>query len=348
MNSSKEILDLSEAKTPKAFLRFSEQTVGSEMYQYLSKQIAADPELIALAEKGNPSQPIPNLFLAAVNYLLYKNPSEELCAFYPNHSGRKFQQEGFYLKFRSFCLNRSEEIADLIRHRLVQTNEVRRCALLLPAVMQVTKSVGSEIALIDVGTSSGLNLLLDLYYYKYSDGQTVGNPKSQLQIECKVEGEKLPLSRMPQIKQRIGIDLNPVDLNNQDEVLWTLSLVWPDQVERIERLKAAINILSQNPVDLVRGDATLALRSVVSNISKELTICLMHSFTLNQFSIEDRSKFDKLLCDLSSDRDIWRISLEWLGTQTPELTLEHYKGRAKSQRLALASCHQHGEWIRFF
>ncbi len=332
-------------KMSKWFFRFSEQTTGSDMYQFLSKKIASDSELLTLAATADQSQPVPNLFLAAVNFLLYKIPSASLCHFYPNHSGKKFYEDGFFEAFKLFCIENAPQMTQIMNTRLVQTNEVRRCALLLPAIIHVSECAQSEIVLFDVGASSGLNLLLNQYFYQYSDGTSIGDANSHLKISCEIKNGHLPLNQMPKIVKRVGIDLNPIDLNDPDEKLWTLSLVWPDQAERIRRLKSAIQILKNNPVELHKGDATKLLPSIMKNIPANLPVCVMHSFTLNQFTTEARESFEKMLCLASKERDVWRVGLEWLGTESPQIILDHYISSELVERKKLANCHQHGEWI---
>lgn len=239
------------------FLRFSEQTVGSNMYQFLSKKVAYDIELLKLAETANENQQVPNLFFAAINYLLYKDSTQDLAKYYPNHSSGSFSEVNLFENFKDFCVTHSHSITEVMNKRLVQTNEVRRYALFLPALAQIS---AAEIALIDVGTSSGLNLSLDSYGYKYSNRLVAGDFNSDLIITCDIQGKDFKISKIPKISQRIGVDLNSIDLNNKDEVLWALSLVWPDQLERIERLKAAIKILNKSSVELKKGDGNTFLK----------------------------------------------------------------------------------------
>lgn len=334
-------------KMSKWFFQFSEQAIESDIYHFLSKKIALDKDLLSLAFTANLSQPVPNLFFAAVNFLLYRNPSHSLINFYPNHSGNKFSQNGAFECFKLFCLNHSEQITQIMIRKLVQTNEVKRCALLMPAVLEVAKANSSALALVDVGASTGLNLLMDQYFYQYTDGPTVGDGKSKLKIECALKSGSLDLTFIPQIKERIGIDLNPIDLNDENEELWVLSLVWPDQLDRVERLKSAIQILKDKPVKFIKGDAVYKLKSVASELSPNLSLCIMHSFTLNQFTVEAREAFENTLCEFSVHRDVWRISLEWIGTELPHLNLDHYSSGQLLKRKSLAVCHQHGEWIRW-
>ncbi len=152
---------------------------------------------------------------------------------------------------------------------------------------------------------------------------------------------------LPLIETRLGIDLNPIDLNIPAERLWAFSLVWPDQQERLERLKAAMQILKDNPVKIHRGGANDILPMMIQNLQAGLIVCVMHSFTLNQFSTDDREKFENVLRSSSLKRDIWRVSLEWLDTESPELSLDHFADGTRIGHEVLANCHQHGEWIEW-
>ena len=58
-----------------------------------------------------------------------------------------------------------------------------------------------------------------------------------------MRGNNFQNTNLPKISRRIGVDLNPINLKDEDDVFWTLSLIWPDQVERIQRLKDAIEIV---------------------------------------------------------------------------------------------------------
>ena len=328
------------------FKRFSTQAIDSPLYNYLTLQIADDEEIL----KNIPSdttQPIPNLFLSAINYLLYQNPKSKLNKYYPNHSGQISLSENFYEEFKQFYFENKNQVHDIMQTRLVQTNEVRRCALLLPAVSIVATETKSSIALIDVGTSSGLNLLMDHYRIEYSNGSILGDTDSKLLLDCKIKGQFPENILAPKIETRIGIDLNPLNLKNDDEKMWAQSLIWPDQLSRIERLKQALHIFSNFEVDLRKGSALDLIVPVIEEIPKSQTVCVMHSFVLNQFSPEARLEFETLLIEASLNRDVWRISLEWLGTEFSELVLEHFSLGKKVSQKKLADAHHHGEWLNW-
>jgi hypothetical protein len=68
--------------------------------------------------------------------------------------------------------------------------------------------------------------------------------------------------------------------------------------------------------------------------------------TLNQFSDADRTRFDAMLGELSTERPIYRLSGEWVGTEKPEFSVSRYWNGGKSQRL-LARFDDHGAWVEW-
>src|SRR5204862_296423 len=116
-----------------------------------------------------------------------------------------------YPHFRDFCLARQADIVDLLRTRRVQTNEVRRCACLMPAFSRVAGLAGGlPLALVEIGTSAGLNLLWDHYRYEYAAGERAGVPTATVEIHSTFRGDKRPHlpATLPTVQERIGIDLN--------------------------------------------------------------------------------------------------------------------------------------------
>jgi hypothetical protein len=58
-------------------------------------------------------------------------------------------------------------------------------------------------------------------------------------------GESTANSRVARLRSP-GLDLKPVDLSDPGEVGWLEALVWPEQVDRLARLHAAIKIASRH------------------------------------------------------------------------------------------------------
>jgi hypothetical protein len=62
----------------------SECKGSSELYEFLSLNIAKDEEILELASYVKEGQPIPNLLFGAVHYLLLKGKVHSLREFYPS------------------------------------------------------------------------------------------------------------------------------------------------------------------------------------------------------------------------------------------------------------------------
>ncbi|HEY7356232.1 MAG TPA: DUF2332 domain-containing protein, partial [Ktedonobacterales bacterium] len=146
------------------FQRFAEQEAEpafSPLYARLCRGIASDPQVLTLAAAVPPGQPTPNLLLAAVHYLLLQGIGHPLAAFYPSLTSSPDPSDA-YPAFQSFCLEYASDIRALLLSRRVQTNEVARCACLLPAFELVSRQTArAPLALIEIGASAGLNLLWD-------------------------------------------------------------------------------------------------------------------------------------------------------------------------------------------
>src|SRR5690606_26651884 len=117
------------------FRRFATTEVEetSPLYQALTLAVAGDRYLLRLAAAVQPGQPPANMLLGAVHLLLLRTPDHEPAAFFPDVADTPGAPAAAVPAFRAFCIAHPGEIAALLRSRLVQTNELRRCAYLLPA-----------------------------------------------------------------------------------------------------------------------------------------------------------------------------------------------------------------------
>lgn len=133
----------------------------------------------------------------------------------------------------------------------VQTNEVRRAWALLPAFLTVAD--GRRLDLLELGPSAGLNLLWDRYRYVYKTGAW-GDGSLELHGDDRVPPPAELLQRRVSVARRRGIDLNPVDVTTEHGARLLQAFVWADQTERLERVRRAIELVRDDPPDLLRGD----------------------------------------------------------------------------------------------
>lgn len=348
----------------KIFVEFAELECrgSSPLYEKLSLGISGDAELLGLAANSNPGQPIPNLFLAAVHFLLMTGIKHELSNFYQDLSDPAPPANSDpYDSFRSFCLTHSDEIVEIISTRRVQTNVVERCALLLPAFDLVAqRNAGLPLALVEIGASAGLNLIWDRYGYNYINGEAHGDMISPVQIETTLEGELRPTisNDSYQISHRVGIDLNPIDVQTRDAVMWLRALVWPENTVRLQRMNTAIELVRQDPPTILQGNALDLLPNVLDSVPEDSALCVYHTHTINQFSNEDRERLDSILSAYGQNRNLYWISSEYRPQESSGLNIDSngqmrailqlttFEEGTRSTK-TLARCDPHGRWLEW-
>jgi hypothetical protein len=154
---------------------------------------------------------------------------------------------------RGALAEQREWLARFVAEQGVQTNEVQRCFGLLPAFL--TLDGERPLDVIELGPSAGLNLCWHRYRYRYAAGRW--GPESAALELCGAErpGPRAELlARRPQVRRRLGIDLEPVDVTTEEGSRLLQCFVWAGQTERLERLRRAIEVLREDPPELVRGD----------------------------------------------------------------------------------------------
>ncbi len=343
--------DITTEQLSRKFYHFAElQAIGhSPLYEKICYGIAADNDVLHLSGYALVGQPIPNILLASVHYLLLKGAQHPLAAYYPDVSEAARPFDDVYPVFHDFCLQFRDEIKQQVAVRLTQTNETGRCALLLPVFNMVAERAKKPLALIEVGTSAGLNLLWDQYGYRYSDGQTLGISDASLVLQSEVRGDQHPPipASFPVVASRVGIDINPLDLHDPENALWLRALVWPDDLARAKQLQNAINIAQKHSLELIKGDALEILPRVLENVPTDSVPCVFHSYVLNQFSPENRERFYELLQELAAQRDLYCIGIEHIGAHVKtEVKLAAFEGGVRSDTV-MAYCHDHGKWIEW-
>jgi hypothetical protein len=272
------------------YRRFAEREARgrSPLYERFTLEVAGDRELLALLERLPPAKQQPNLLLAAVLYLGGRRPD--------------------YAAFRGFVLEHAEQVLATMLARRTQTNEVGRCALLLPLLANLP----GALALIEVGASAGLCLLPDRNAYDYG-GAIVGDPAAPLRLACQPRGPVPIPTALPEVVWRRGIDLSPVDLADPDAVRWLECCVWPDQPQRLARLRAAIELARADPPQVLAGDLLELVRPVVAQAPTDATVVVFHAATLVYLPEAGRRRFVELTAKLPA---------VWIWAEGPGVVLQ--------------------------
>ncbi|MGE0600164.1 MAG: DUF2332 domain-containing protein [Dehalococcoidia bacterium] len=280
----------------------------SPLYGLLGHAVADNPDLLALSSEALPGQPPPNILFGTVHALLAQKPGEPLARYYATLGGTMPPSSEASRLFTEFCFANRDALLPVIRTRLVQTNEVRRSALLLPAFAEVSQLSRQSLALLEIGPSAGLNLLFDHYRYEYGDF-AVGDETSPVTLVCEPRGP-VPRVEIPRVASRLGIDINPLDVSNADDVAWLRALIWPEHTDRLALLDAAIKVAQANPPRLVRGDLFDYLEeSHLPAVPADAAVCIFATFVLHQLTPEMRERLAQRLLDLSHRRDIYLVQV---------------------------------------
>ena len=326
------------------FVRFASETrtYAGPLYEALSTQIAADADLLAVARHVR-LPPVPNVFFAAVHFLLIGAPAHELSAFYGSLTDNPLLPAGAYPAFRRFVLANIAELIPLLQTRITQTNEVSRCSYLLPAFADVHRRAGGRpLALIDVGCSAGLHLRWDRYHYDYGVRQ-VGDPRAPVSIVCELRGPVMPPlpDAFPECRFRIGIDLNPVDVADPIERRWFDALIWPDHAARRRLAAAAIDALVRDPVTIVKGNAVEILAPQLADVPSDAVLLVYNSAALCQGGAVEEDAIAAVLKTGSTRRTIYWVHCENEGVRLRVVN------RGRIVETTLAHMDGHGRWLEW-
>jgi hypothetical protein len=334
--------------------------IGSPFYAELERRLGDD------VETGGPSwdllasradlpfdDALALRLLGGVHFMVLSGSAPDLARHYPSTGGDGDAAAAWW-HLRDLLSSAPAEVLDALT-RPPQTNEVGRSASLVPGFLQVASETGLPLRLLELGASAGLNLRANRYWYG-QDGSGWGDPDSAVRFEDLWPGGTPPLGVPGVIAERAGCDRDPIDVTNPESRLRLLSYVWPDQSERIQRLRDALDIAGDDPVDVepmtieewlparladpAPGVATVVYHSIVWQYLPESTRELVHA------TIEAAGR------RATTDAPLAYLRLEPTpGTYFPaelRLTLWPGAGAATDSRLLANSGFHFGEvtWLR--
>lgn len=354
-------------------------TTSAPLYSHLAKRVAQEPDIAKMLTAAAPTQQLPVLLFAGVHYLLLAKPQDPLAAHYPNmrsdpplHTRPSHQSSSFIEpkakleesaaadEFVRFVREYAESLMALLATRTTQTNEISRCNWFLFPMARLRSEI-KDIARIDIGSSAGLTLLFSNLTYDIRPGHLVMPQRQrehQLVLRCDVRGEPPTPVDVPHMNWSMGLDLSPVDVRDDDQMRWLEACVWPEQVERFQRLKSAIAMARELGVTVEQGDAVADIRVLVERASQYGHPVITTSWVLNYLTSSQRLDFVAELDRLGADRDLSWIIAE-SPRETPELPVAGRtdeditvislvtwrQGIRSSERLG--TTHPHGSWINW-
>jgi hypothetical protein len=311
------------AEVAAEYRAFAREAHGrSAAYESLAESVAGDAALVSFLCSLPPAKRQPNLLFAAARYLLGAPPG--------------------LAQLRDLASGSRAELTGVILSRRTQTNEPARCATLMPALAQLPQ----PLALIEVGASAGLTLLVDKYSYDYAGHRLAGRDPQAPALRCEPRGPVPLPAELPEVIWRAGLDLNPLDVTGADDVRWLSCLVWPGEGDREERLAAALAAARRDPPAVHRGDLLTDLPALASQAPAGATLVVYHTSVLSYVAPAERGRFFTAVAGLGA---------VWLSNEAPGV-VPGIPSAAREQstallirdgRTPLAHTDPHGTWLRW-
>ena len=328
------------------------------LYVALCRAIAETPELLALMQAVVPATQLrPNILLAALHERVLAGVDHAFRDYYPSVGGTRAPDAALPVRLRDFAAQERIALEGHLRTRSTQTNEIGRCAVLWPALSHVAVRCGAAaLALLDFGSSAGLNLGVDAYRYDCG-AFALGSADAQApRIACRWSGEAPPRAHW-RLVARDGIDPAAIDVFDETEVRWLRACLWPHHAARRARLDAAVAIARREGRRVrLEADCIAAIEPWLASLPAGVQPVLFNSWVLAYLPAAQIERLRAVvaahprLAWLSAERAVLRPP----GLTTPPAPALEAADRATLWTLqwqgnaeALAWSHGHGHWCEW-
>ena len=279
-------------QTAERYARFAQLEARGEspLYEEWADGVAGDAAVLRLVDGLPPGKRQPNLVFAA-----------------SRHGGAP---EEAYPAFRAWLLEHWPAVRGIAMTHSTQTNEARRCAVLLPLLATLPQ----PLALLEVGAAAGLCLYPDRWSYRYDEGERHRAARRRLRGTPHVHdlGESATPGGGVSVAWRAGIDLDPLDARRLDDATWLRALIWPGAAgdERRARLEAGIRLVHADPPLLETGDLTEPFDELAARAPADATLVVFHTAVLAYVDAPGREAFA---------RNVQRLPGHWIANEGPSL-----------------------------
>ncbi len=241
---------------------------------------------------------LPLRLLSAVHRLALAREAPEMAIYLTTTGGMAPRDDAGRASLRRVFLATIDSHRDVIADalaRVPQTNEVGRTTGLAALLRRVERGFGHPVRLHEIGCSAGLSLRVDA-----------------LVAAGVVAEDHSAWGPLPRIVERVGCDLAPVNAATTEGRLTLTSFVWPDHLDRFERLRGALDVADGIDVSLMTSDAMDYVRGL--ELECGTTLVVWHSAMWLYLSPESRAGIQTALEQLGRqatlDRPLVHIALE--------------------------------------
>lgn len=339
----------------------------SPLYERLLSGLAGAAErgfdggvLGRLLATDGPSGPVEArlLLLAALHHAALRSPDLPHAAWFPTAvtSPRPADDGAPAALALAYLLEHEDEIARFLATRRLQTNEIGRCAALLPGLLTAA-GLGSPLRLVELGCSAGLNLYFDRYRYRYLAGPAWG-PEGGPEVTARAEGSP-PRALAPptvDVADRLGVDLHPIDVHDSDAVRLLRAFAWPDERDRHGQLDRAIEVARAGRARLVQADLLDAAAEHARPVSGVTTV-IVHSQVRHLLTTVEADRLADLLETslraATRDAPLAYVAFEAprgapYGQAPPELVVAIGRSDGPPDWSTPVTADWHGRWVRWY
>jgi hypothetical protein len=230
-----------------------------------------------------------------------------------------------------------------------QTNEAGRSASFVAALHYLASRVVPNFELNEIGSSAGMNLLIDRYCYDL--GGVISGPKdAPVTIKPQWSGPPPPADTFTITAVR-GCDIHPIDVRDDAAANRLMAYIWPEMPERFTRMQAGIAMIRARAVDLMQADAADFVEARLAQPqSHGTTRVLMHSIVWQYLPDTVQRRIQTAMAEsglkATAEKPLAWISLETnRATFRHELKLRYWPDGGES--VTLGEAHAHGVWVNW-
>jgi hypothetical protein len=229
-----------------------------------------------------------------------------------------------------------------------QTNEAGRSANFIAVMLWLAgKGLPPRFECLEIGSSAGINLMLDRYHYDLG-GVQVGPDPGAMRFQPEWQGDPPP--DLPiEIVSTKGCDVAPVDLTDPEQALRLKAYIWPEHTVRFERMAAAVIAAKAAPPDLVEMNAADFVEAELAKLQAAgTTRLLMHSIVWQYVPADQQARVTAAM-EAAGARATPERPLAWVALEANrvahvhEMVVRYWPGGEAGEIVTRA--HPHGAWI---
>jgi len=290
---------------------------------------------------------VPLRLLGGLHDLVLSGDDEALAATFPR-PGAPAEAAAAWSEAQLAIGRWRDRLARFMEHE-PQTNEVRRSICLVGGFLEVARLTGLPLRTFELGASGGLNLFWEQFDYRFGEA-TWGGGESGVKLDSDWQGSAPAVDAQVVVVSRAACDRRPVLLDDPVQRRRLLAYLWPDQFERMDRIRAAIELAVTHDVAVDEADAPIWTAERAAPQAGAATV-LYHSVFWQYMPAESqavlRTTIDAFAAQATAD-----AAFAWLRMEPPaddltkpmEVRLTLWPGGAERK---LAEVHAHGAWVRW-